>query len=73
MGTGELVLLASVAAIYKVGGQDWCWGVALGEEDYPLFFAHELRVSPFLFNFRSGDDVTVPNGTDLRKVLSQHI
>ena len=36
IGTGELVLLASVAAIYKVGGQDWCWGVALWEEDCPL-------------------------------------
>ena len=26
IGTGEFVLLASVAAISKVGGQDWCWG-----------------------------------------------
>jgi hypothetical protein len=50
IGTGEFVLLGSVAAIYKVGGQDWCWGVALGEEDYPLSscelnFSRSLTIS----------------------------
>ena len=38
IGTGELVLLGSVAAIYKVGGQDWCWGGWLsGRRTTPFF------------------------------------
>jgi len=46
-------------------------GVAplLGSEP-PFFFRTRRSVSPLLINVRCGNDVTVPNGTDLRNGVS---